>query len=172
MFLHDFIPSEPLSRQIPNIQAKYARRSTRFENDLKSGKKVLLVWYAETGSKIPVEEFLAYIQKIRQQYRNQHIHFLFISYTEQDRPSCQHLLEGVTAYQLPQNSLAQREVNYLLWDINQLKPIFSHLSLKISYRIRLSKQIKALFFRILSIGIINKQKRHTFVENHAKNDGD
>ena len=172
VFFHDFLPDQPLTQQMPTIQAKYARRSARFENDLKSGKKVLLVWYAETGSKPPVAEFLSYIRQIRQQYLNPNIHFLFISYTGEETSSCQQLLEGVTAYQLPQNCLAQRQENYLLWDQKQIQPILARLSLKISYGKHLRKQLKALFFRILSVGILNRQKRHTFVENHAKNDGE
>ena len=171
IFFHDFIAGQNIRLQIPSILAKYTRRVTRFENDLKKGKKVLLVWYAETGSQLPFSKILYYVNSIRQLHTAD-IHFLFITYTEKGETfSCQIPLEGVSVYQLPEKSLANRKEGYLLWDLKQLDPIFNNLSLKISYWQNLKTKIKALFFRILSVGIVNKKKRHAFVESHVKNDG-
>ncbi len=45
LHLHDFPAGVPLKESFPAVREKYLRRIDRFENNLRSGKKILLVWF-------------------------------------------------------------------------------------------------------------------------------
>ncbi|WP_428060815.1 DUF1796 family putative cysteine peptidase [Candidatus Avelusimicrobium stercoris] len=169
LFFHDFFVNQPLMSQIQPVLDKYQRRVSRFENDLKSNKNILLVWYGETGQTLSQTDILFFTRKIKKLYR-QNLKFLFIEYNGDDEGSvCLEPEKGVKLYQLPKQKLVYRKEGFLLWDENTIGPLFSTLSLNRSFLQTIRQKFKIFVLRLCSIFIINKIKRHIFIENFVKN---
>ena len=151
------------------VLEKYKRRVNRLLGDLNSNRRILLCWYGEKGEQLKQEDVLCYVQKIREKYSAQ-IDFLFIIYeNELTAPMTRSIAPGVTWHAFPGERLAQRKVGCLLWDGDQIHPIFNNLSVA-HYKKTPFLVARGVFYRVMAATFIwNRAKRHKFLEGKLKN---
>lgn len=166
ILMHDFFKGETFENQIPTVKQKYLRRITRLLNDLKSSKNILLVWYGENGVVLDKNILLPYLQQIKEKYKA-NIDFLFLFYNGKQSIEKEIITPEITFYNLPKR-ISSRKEGELLWDTEIITPIISSLQLK-NNRKSLYFALRAVFYRILSVFIFNRVKRHKFVEDKLRN---
>ncbi|MBO4707920.1 MAG: hypothetical protein J5594_05145 [Elusimicrobiaceae bacterium] len=160
---HDFFKNTSFEEQTEEVKKKYLRRINRLYDDLNSSKDILFCWYGETGRILDKKEILFYIKEIRNKYKA-NINFLFISYSDIDKPAKQEPEQGVYLYDLPKIYLVGKNSN-LNWDKQHIGPILSSIKLKSNKQLILFK-IKRAFYRILGSFILDEVKRRRFRKKH------
>ena len=166
LFLHDFFKEESLTKQMPLVAQKYQRRIKRLMDDLQSKKRILFCWYGETGAVVDSAEAVSYCLKIRRQ-STAHIDFLFILYDQEGEEMKSSHENGIFFYQLPKSLLEKRKEGYLMWDKSHIAPIFSQINIEV--KTTFSTALRKVLYRIASVFIFNRSKRHKFIEDNVKN---
>ncbi len=158
---HDFWQDAPLQAQLPQVCAKYARRAERFLDALCKGKRVLLVWYGETGFTLSDEEIVRFSGAVRKKY-GQNTDFLVLQYEPGlSAAAYQRLADGAVKAAFP---CGEREEGNLLWDRRRVGPVFSSIKCRSVRSSRWTGRLRALAVRAASTFIWNRQKRHHFID--------
>lgn len=166
LFLHDFLWERSFADQFPSILAKYERRYRRFRKDVNSGKRVLLVLYAENGGALTETELKKWSRAFFSLF-GERVDLLCIQYDPKQTEDVRRIRLSAQAdlYVLGNPNACRRKEGNLQWDNARIKPIFSKIRLRLTWRERLAKLYPAIV-RLRAIFIWNKTKRDNFVENH------
>lgn len=158
---HDVWQDAPLEEQLPQVRAKYTRRAERFLNALRGKKRVLLVWYGETGLTLSDEEIVRFSGDVRKKY-GQNTDFLFVQYEPGLTAALyKRLSDGAVKAALPPG---EREEGNLLWDRRRVGPVFASINCRCARQPRWKGRLRALAVRAASVFIWNRQKRHHFID--------
>lgn len=165
LFMHDFSWKESFEEQFPSILEKYERRCNRLWEHLNSGKKILLVLYAERGGFITIEELKKWSDVLFSAFGKQ-VDCLCIQYNPHQTDEVRHIKISpqVDLYVLGTATTVRREEGNLQWDKARIKPILSKIHVRLTWRERLAKLYPAAV-RVCAIFIWDKSKRDSFVES-------
>ena len=167
ILVHDFFKDKTISEQENDVKQKYLRRINRLYSDLNSSKRILFCWYGETGIILDTNQLLNYVKEIRAKYKAD-IDFLFISYASADGATYNEPEQGVILHNLPKKQLIHRQEGNLLWDSENIDKIIKSVHLQTGKK-TISSIIRSIFYRVCSVFIFNRTKRHRFVEDKLRN---
>lgn len=165
LFLHDFSWDGSFADQFQSVCAKYERRWRRLWTDVNSAKKVLLVLYAEMGGTLSAEELKKWSDLLVSAFGPK-VDLWCIQYDEHQAEDLRSIkISGqVNLYVLGNTAAYRREAGNLQWDKARVKPIFSKIRVRLTWRERLARLYPATV-RLRALFIWNKAKRHDFVES-------
>lgn len=167
VFYHDFTWNAPFEEQLPAVLQKYRRRAGRFLADLESSKRVLLVWYGESGITLEKVRLEYYTKCLRQKY-GKHIDTLVLQYAKTEQNPQIITEDGLSVYQWPDNHIKNRQDGFLLWDRDTLGPVFASLWLSKSFLFRIRQKLVNMAVHVAAWFIFNRSARHQFVEKYTK----
>lgn len=134
-FYHDFPVGVPFEESFPSVAEKYNRRIARFYNNIKSKKRVLLVYFSHhtnTPDNAIVNLCNKFCKKI-----NKQIDFLIIEHREgQYTPICAQLAPNITRWHLHATACDENGKNTTKGNEALVNPIFAN------YRIALYSPLK------------------------------
>ncbi len=149
---HDFEKGVPFHESFATAKARYERRIARFLDDLKSNKKVLLVWLSHEATNDD-ELLLKNCNRVIKEFGN-HIDFLLIEHDENapmDKVREYKLSENVTRISLYTKSKDELGRYTTKGREEYIAPIFGRFSISGIAEVRRTQKMKRLLGRFITI---------------------
>ncbi len=146
-FYHDFPADTSFSDAYPSIKEKYERRIARFYNNIKTGKRVLLVWLSHITD-LPQEDVIVRLcNELSNKMQSSSIDFLIIEHEENLQTTIiKKLADNISLYKLHTRAIDVNGFPAVQGDKVRVSPIFMQYKLTDSTPVR----IKVLTSKILA----------------------
>lgn len=157
-YYHDFPINVPMSESLPEVINKYNRRIARFYKNIRTKKRVLLIWFSHC-SNTPDKMIIDLCNKVCGKF-GKTIDFLIIEHKQnQKTPICTELAHNITKYNLHTTATDDMGRPTTQGNTTACNPLFAQFGLHIPWR----HKITMFFINIVPLHNLRHKLRNNYL---------